>query len=197
MQTSYLIQRLQAPYNDKPDAKLTEASSFGGGYRHGGISEEGMKLLRDIFSFDYMGAAQFEFGAVLEALNIIAKDADNYDTFIVQFHLKKGIQKVLENSKFDHVHLTKPIYVIARPEWKEEIIKRLEGFANNDIKNFFTRERVNLDLSLKGTWRDGTPITNPTQGWLELDNGYFFFINKEMFKKTVKLFGVKNNLILT
>jgi hypothetical protein len=27
-------------------------------------------------------------------------------------------------------------------------------------------------------------------GWLEIDNGYMFFVDADMFKKTKKLFGI-------
>lgn len=57
LKQTYLVQRLNRPTNgyDNP-------FSFGGGLKNGGLSEDAMKLLRPIFSFDYMGSAEFEFG---------------------------------------------------------------------------------------------------------------------------------------
>ena len=40
--------------------------------RNGGLSSEAMDLIRGIWAFDYMGAAEFEFGAVPKALQKIA-----------------------------------------------------------------------------------------------------------------------------
>ena len=41
--------------------------------RNGGLSNEAMDLIRGIWSFDYMGASEFEWGAIPKALGEIAK----------------------------------------------------------------------------------------------------------------------------
>lgn len=67
MNRIWLIQRLQAP------KEQFKTFSFGGGLINGGLGEDAMKALGSIFSFDYMGAAEFEWGAVPMALQSLAK----------------------------------------------------------------------------------------------------------------------------
>ena len=45
-----------------------------------------------------------------------------------------------------------------------------------------TKESVSLDTAFDNKYY---------LGWLELDNGFFFFIDDEMYKNTAKLFEIK------
>ena len=67
---SYLIQRL-----GKPTGGIGPFS-FGGGFINGGLSNEGAKAISSICIFDYMGAAEFEFGALPKALDSMALSAE-------------------------------------------------------------------------------------------------------------------------
>jgi len=53
MKDTYLVQRLNKPVSNTG----MEMFSFGGGLKNGGLSGDAMKLLRPIFSFDYMGSS--------------------------------------------------------------------------------------------------------------------------------------------
>lgn len=61
MKNVYYVQRLLSAGDIPPFA-------FGGGKVNGGISPDVMKLLNKVFSFDYMGSAEFEWGAVPTAI---------------------------------------------------------------------------------------------------------------------------------
>ncbi len=91
MNKSWLIQRLLKPYKvENTWTKLSNAFSFGGGCRHGGLSDEVMDLIKDIFRFDYMGAAEFEFGAVPTTFQAIARGVgeSTYKAFKIQVKYK-------------------------------------------------------------------------------------------------------------
>lgn len=94
MERSYLIQRLKDPYLGHEKNPF----SFGGGYKNGGLADEAIDLLKDIFSFDYMGAAEFEFGALPKALNRIASEIKDYTTWSTTVKAKKENQKKREKS---------------------------------------------------------------------------------------------------
>lgn len=147
---TYLIQRLNKPTN------FNNPFSFGGGYRNGGLSEEAMKLLSPIFSFDYMGSAEFEFGAVPEAF-----------------------QK-LSNAENVVGEVSSVFYICPK-----ELINHVEKTINKLIENEYElnlKESCRLKQSISG---DGK---NKNCGWIELDNGFMFFTDKEMFEKTKALF---------
>ena len=75
MKRSYLIQRLNKPIKIEGNGLLATLQknpiSFGGGLRNGGFPQKAMDILRKVFEFDYMGSAEFEYGAVPEALAAI------------------------------------------------------------------------------------------------------------------------------
>jgi hypothetical protein len=158
MKPSSLIQRLEKPLGfDNP-------FSFGGGYRNGGVSSEGMAVLRDIFSFEYMGAAEFEFGAVPAALEFIRVQGTN-GNLITGEH--------------------RNVYYIAPIPYEEGVRRIIEQLLEDERQLRFLREPTLLARSFENPdemWRR-------TVGWLELDNGFFLFIDQEMFEKTKHLFG--------
>lgn len=192
MESSYLIQRLQKPF---PPAKgkdssllesLSNAFSFGGGLINGGISKEGMALLKDIFRFDYMGSSEFEWGAVPKAMQEIAKNIESYVSDEMEVTSLRKPWKLVKGKEQPIIKNTAKVYVICRKENIDEIKSRIVGWATEEPYGGKTKERINLINSIcpESDWdRD-------VCGWLELDNGFFFFTNKEMFEKTEKLFGV-------
>lgn len=164
MKKSYLIQRLQAPVGfDNP-------FSFGGGLKNGGLSEESMSMLRGIFSFDYMGSAEFEFGAVPKALNRIAREVNYF------------IAKSISTDKGE-------IYIFCHEDEWPDISDRIWLYINNSwSRETKTKEMVLLKEALEQTSKVRT------LGWLEISNGYFFSIDKDMFIKFCNVFGVDPNI---
>lgn len=183
MQSSYLIQRLKKPFKatDNEKAKLLQnfgdAFAFGGGLVNGGLKEEAMKLLRPIFRFDYMGSAEFEFGAVPETLakildGVIAKEYGHF-RIPVQFSYKNWKEKKPKTGIAD-------VYVICKISDELEIISRINTFAKETYHN--TKEVINLNSSLAQE-----EYSKDIVGWLELDNAFMFFSDKEMYDKVVAL----------
>lgn len=159
MRRSYLVQRLNAPRS------MDNPFSFGGGMRNGGLSDEAMDLLRGIFSFDYMGAAEFEFGAVPKALNNIVSQADSLRAFEVK--TPSGV-----------------VLAVAPQQWETEVGKRIRSWATGKEDG---KESTRLSRALDPQGEHDSR----TQGWLELDNGFAFFVNREMWAKFCALFGVE------
>lgn len=154
MDRTYLVQRLNKPTGH------ANPFSFGGGLANGGISREGMALLKGIFSFDYMGSAEFEWGAVPAAL-----------TFIASTKLTSGT--------YEGVHYICPV---SYEEGVKEVIRALL----DDENSLRLKERCGLKERISGSM-----YSKDNVGWLELDNGFFFFVDDTMFANTKKLFGVE------
>jgi hypothetical protein len=189
MESSYLIQRLLKPYPVKEGSILKDNPfAFGGGLMNGGLSNDAMDLLRPIFRFDYMGSAEFEFGEVPKTLSKIAENRDKYIAF--EFLVKYKYDSWFK--KRQTVEGKKSVYVICQAEWVDEVKSVICHHANNARRKgdkYFTKEAVFLDRSL--ALLEGDDWAKDYQGWLELDNGYFFFSNKEMFDKVCTLFEIK------
>jgi hypothetical protein len=159
LKRTYLIQRLEKPVKmDHPIFGKDNPFSFGGGLQNGGLSAEAMNLLRPIFAFDYMGAAEFEFGAVPESLTELHQSKRSCGTVLVD--------------------KDRPVYYICKKEHEEEVKTILPKIYEGEIR---TKEYVGLDYYFKE--KDPRVV-----GWLEIDNGFFFFGNKEMYEKTKELF---------
>lgn len=173
MKPSYLIQRLNKPSTGGPLGP-DNPFSFGGGLKNGGMSDEAMQYLRNIFSFDYMGATEFEWGVVPDAFQQIAKNLDLYVTVEIEASSKSG------NSK--------AVYIICPKTDIDEVVSRIKAFAYEEYGKStpHTKEMVGLQGAID------QKKYSVALGWLELDNGFMFFIEKEMFSKTAELFGIGN-----
>jgi len=158
MRRSHLIQRLKKPIGGD------NSWSFGGGLKNGGISQKGMDLIRDIFSFDYMGSAEFEFGAVPAALDFLAEQSS---------------LKAITSGKIQGV------YFICPKSYVEGVTETILALLD-DESNMRLKERCGLKDRIKNP----SKYNESNVGWLELDNGFFFFLDKDMFKKTKLLFEV-------
>lgn len=167
MKRSYLIQRLLNPSKfsfGKVEVK-DNPFAFGGGLKNGGLSEDAMNLVRDVFSFDYMGSAEFEFGAVPEALKKMV------DTPLVTSLVHTGIGSGV-------------VHFICKQDCADEVRSRICEWAAGEPRN--TKESVGLNRALKGE------KYSRAVGWLELDNGFMFFIDQGMFEKVCELFGIES-----
>lgn len=154
----FLIQRLSPPVN------FINPFSFGGGLKNGGLSPDAMNALKSIFSFDYMGSAEFEWGAIPKSLQQIARDHSEYLGFTLTCKTKE--ENMVE------------LYIICKPSDFHLFSKWLISKTFNEYDpELITKEYVG--------------IQEPNIcGWLDIDNNIFFFTNKEMFEKTKQLFGV-------
>jgi hypothetical protein len=165
MRRSWLIQRLKQPYPQDSVLGADNPFAFGGGYRNGGLSDEAMGLLRGIFSFDYMGAAEFEWGAVPKAMQSLAKQAKKLTAYPLDVD--------------DH-----RLYVLCQQAHADEVSERITGWATERYNDLKEQTRLSSALNPERDW------DREVCGWLELDNGFFFFTDEAMWRATARLFGV-------
>lgn len=183
MRRSWLVQRLTKPRAQGFLGGKDNPFAFGGGLRNGSLSDDAMDLLRPIFGFDYMGAAEFEFGAVPKALQALAKDklaAFSVDVALADVPLGWRAPKDAPTPEGSAT-----IYGIARKSEVDEVKARVVGWAAEDLNRLKEQTRLNSALRPVEEW-DGD-----VQGWLELDNGFFFFADRVMWEQTCAVFGVK------
>lgn len=185
MMESFDIQRLTKPFlrNGEP---MPNPFSFGGGLRDGGLSEDAMKLLAPIFDFDYMGAAEFEFGALPKALDRMVKsESGSLAAFSVD--VKTGKTKTYPFKEEKDGVCADTVYVVCPEAWCAEVKDRIQKFARAE-RTLRTRESVGLERSIREKAAGNEPRY---LGWIEINNGYMFFLDKDMWLKVLELFGVK------
>ncbi len=183
--SSWLIQRLEIPRG-----RAVTPFTFGAG-GSGGLSKEAIDLVSPIFSFAYMGAAEYEFGSVPKALNTIAKYCGTGSGIAGELILDDEGRKVY--------------YICSKEQqpYVEELISYLYSGKHDGAYRMRDwvglRETLRYDSPDQLKLRKAYMTENETfeaakrhlpLGWLELNNGFFFFADREMFEKSCRLFGV-------
>lgn len=166
-----LVQRLQKPRG------YVNPFSFGGGLKNGGLSDEAFDLLKNVVSFDYMGAAEYEFGAVPEAFNKIAKSV------LLWFEMSIGIKDgKVTTAKNADTYI--PVYIICSLNDAGSVKARILELAQNKC-------RLKMGSGFPGALIPRNEWDGDNCGWLELDNGFMFFTDHNMYVEMGKLFGVE------
>lgn len=175
MQQPYLIQRLLKPF---APPIISELFSFGGGLKNGGLSDEAMKLLRKIWRYDYMGSAEFEFGAVPRSLREIAKNISKYKTGDIDVD---GMCRDLTSGK--ELKATAKIFYVCPQQDEKEVCEWIQKFADDRKRDYRTKERVSLSGAICQS-----KYHKDIAGWHDIDNHYLFFTDKGMFESFCALF---------
>lgn len=195
MKRSWLVQRLRKPYRWKgegdppPVVKLMGRLSFGGGRTNGGLSDEAWEMLREVFEFDYMGASEFEWGALPDALRALAA-AKKKLAFTFTVPLAEVPRQWRDKSEGEPTGHGR-IFVLCADGHATEAAARIDAWARDSSPDLL--ERLNLTDAL----RPREEWDERTCGWLELNNGFMFFTDQEMWEKTCSLFGVKTPAVAT
>lgn len=162
---THLIQRLRKPINKQNNlSALGEAFAFGGGLKNGGLSSEAMDLLRPLFSFDYMGSSEFEWGAIPKFFEYIATNNKSYCGYKI---------KIQE----------KDVFVVCDTSYSTLIFKRIKEIAK---KKVFLKDPSMFDFALNPS-RD---YHYDYVGWLELDNHFMFFTDEQIYNSVLLLFSI-------
>lgn len=182
---SWLVQRLQRP-NPNPNGLPVKDNpfAFGGGYKNGGLSDEAMDMLRELWRFDYMGAAEFEFGAVPEALSKLAGAKLAASSFTIPLAEVAANWRDKSKAKPEGEAM---IYVLCPEGWDEEIERRVRAWASESNDDEF---RLKEGTRLSAALRPVEDRDRETCGWLEISNGFLFFSDEPMWQKACALFGV-------
>lgn len=189
-----LVQRLSPPREE-----YTGAWSFGCGHKHGGLNQEAWDIITKLCSFEYMGSAEFEFGALLEAFQSMVSNMGDLEAYLVyvvgnpEFPFSRKFSayeyEELEAIK-NSCSIEATVFVLApkriRPHVEETILaialdeQRLQDPAN-----------LNDTLFCDPEWDERNEwAREKTCGWVELDNGFMFFSDEDMWRNFCRLFDV-------
>ena len=169
MKSSYLIQRLQKPYPGSEDNPF----NWGGGYIRGGFNETAYKHLNQIFRFDYMGAAEFEFGEVPKSMSIIQ----------AYFTIGNGVTGVM------YIHKI-PVYYLCHKLLETEVKDRIKELSQNKYRlkehTFFDEAlAARIPANIVPEKKDKYKFAAEFIGWLDIENHFMFFLDKSAFDKFV------------
>lgn len=204
MKDTWLVQTLDKKPRDAFHAKVAQV--FGG---HGVLlSKEGWELIQSVCTLHYMGAAEFEFGTIPECLSAFARDSKELTTFPLIIsrkfikpnwnheraqrdarrkelaEAKRAGKKAPRAKKVVSQRTDDPVvYVICRKSVATDVPGRIVSLAGDKIE---LKRGCGFSRALDPTTDyDKEPI-----GWLELDNGFFFFLGYEEYAGMCRLFSV-------
>jgi hypothetical protein len=145
LRRSWLVQRLNTPHTGVWGKDKDNPFAFGGGLRNGGLSDTAMDLIRGIFSFDYMGAAEFEFGAVPTALDGLAKAHKQLvaDTLTIPL---ADVARTWHDKSTGDPDGDALVYVLARAEHLDDVKQRITDIAAG---NYQLKESTHLNAVLR------------------------------------------------
>lgn len=203
MYSTYRVQRLKQPPKSEWHAKASQV--FGGGMLQ--LGGDAWKLLQSAFDIEYMGSAEYEFGALPKSLSAFHDDHEKLEAFefvVERKFIKKNSsrataeqdarRKVITAAKA--AGLTPPrkkppkkgdlpgdatVYVICRREHREEVQQRILELAGDKTR---TKGANHVARALDPV----SEYDRNTCGWYELDNGFFFFTDRTMWERTTALF---------
>ena len=198
METTKLIQRCTAPLHSPMGIRNPFAFGAGGGR----LSSQALDLLAPVLNFDYMMAAEYEFGAVPDGLNKIRQHADKklfFSTLDIKVKSVKLKSDYIQDKKREAESV--PVYVIGAESNREEIERRVTLLATDEDKCLQDMWQHFKGKLHEGMYVRDSPLLNryikfmpardrPIVGWLELDNGFFFSVYPSMTEKFAALFGL-------
>lgn len=160
--TRVMLQRLMVPSGFGSN-QWVAFTPFGAGGK-GGLDDLTLQDLDGVFDFDYMGAAEYEWGAVPNALSslraCVKENRASYGSFLYRS--------------------TIPIYFICAVEDKKQVLgairRLLKGSAGTQA---FHYTGIGEALGRKAGPRD-------IAGWLDISNHFMFFSDKTMYTKTLR-----------
>lgn len=161
--STHLIQRLTNPTGRAVDNPFT----FGAG--GGRLTDKMKQELSSIWTFDGMGSANFEYGAVPESLEGIGK------------YSSKG------NAVTDTLQFQKPVYYICHRDLESYVRETVTQLAHDETR-LVLKEMCMLEANLKGK-----DYAQRIVGWLELNNYFLFFVDQEMYEKSLAYFGIRKS----
>lgn len=210
---TWLIQRLLVPRENRGTGPLANAHRvFGGGML--GLTTDMWELLDPIFELDYMGAAEFEFGKIPKVIGELVHDKTlTVGDFVIKaseykpsWSREAALREVRRRELDDAWKAgTKPKRASRS---KKKQVEGLPVMQDRRVYYLCRRDHVRyvhdtvLDLAVgKLQLKEGARLSNALDpiddrdhrygGWLELDNGFFFFTNEKMWLETARLFGVQ------
>lgn len=177
MKATFLVQRLQQPIG------RINPCSFGGG--GGRMNKEAMEMLAQIWSWDYMGAAEFEFGAVPDAFNKMIGNELVASFFTIPYKYER---KRWRNTPTEVFEGKAQVFYVCIKEQEDEVKERLRLWAKKEPEYRAMKESLRFN---EGIAEVTGAVTCDIVGWFELDNGFFFFSDEKMWRKTCEMLEIK------
>ena len=197
-----LVQRLIP----RPDSGMLNPFAFGGGLVQGGLSKAALNALP--FRFDYMGAAEYEWGAVPECLYTMAENSADLvtSTILIPVENIKGwlsheMEKELRAAKDDDAKKSiyiewagematdgkVAVHIISHRDFQQDVEEDIREMVSMGYDSEDRRPRDSLGFP-RAVFQAKEEHKGDVCGWLALHRAFFFSVSQEMFDHTWAMF---------
>jgi hypothetical protein len=187
LKRTYLVQRLLKPL-PKTDStsllKLLDFGAFGVGLTNGGFSKQAMQALNTICRFDYMGASEFEWGAVPNAFKTMLQDSEKNPIVCRELQINPQDVRIKHSHDNGTPERATPqtLWVFCLASQVDLVLERVKALTEIEDE-FMLCERTGLGRIIKYN------INEPVVGWIELDNGFVITLDAAMRDAFAALFS--------
>lgn len=175
MKDTYLIQRLNPPSG-------WDSFQFVGG--RNSFDKKICNFIESLFSFDYMGAAEFEGGAVQAIFKLIAERSKKDHLELFELEIDRDCIHTWRLWK--RIHGRTKIWIVCHKTMRSEVVRRVlsviyneDDSNSNDLKRRFG---FGESLAIEVGWN------RKLIGGLEIDNGFLISSSKEMAQGFLQIF---------
>jgi hypothetical protein len=182
----WLLQVLtEAPQTDWD--KGLDKMSFGGG--GSGLTKDAWAIVNKLFGFEYMGSAEFEFGALPKALHALSKaELDTSEVIIEARHIERddwtrtGLAKKKEVPPYPG---DTTVYVLSQKGQLDDIKKILKGVADGShrCKDYHRGKYIFDPIKPEGRRYIGWLNVQPEEAFIALTD-------KTTFERVCAVFGM-------
>lgn len=195
----YLVQVLNKPY--PTDSKLFEFGNpfcFGGGLVNGGLTKEANDCIKQIWSWEYMGAAEYEFGEVPKTLRRMV-DGLMAGDYVAGYFAIKGKYRPLnkdgrpqyEWDKVEAKPCTTKTFVFCHKDHVVQVKEFLTDLAHGrENKKRLTRDDTRSNVVFHPNWQDIKDVF-PAIGGLNFENAFVYLTYQPSIDKFCEIFSLK------
>lgn len=194
----YLILRLMKPYSPITFPAPPELEGY---YQKTiKISDESSTWLRNALKCDYMGSAEFEFGAIPKSLNEMAEIGKAGELTVMEFPIAGTPAVDRVKGEVYSMGMVEPLgvttYLICPTVLLEQAKAAILEFASNNFGGRRTKEIVYMKTGLFGQLEKDRKTKKVTYeesqylAWYDLDNHWFLTKSKEQADALAFLLGI-------
>jgi hypothetical protein len=121
-----------------------------------------------LWKMDYMGSAEFEFGALPKSLKRICRRLDEYHVYTL--------------TEFKRPKTDEAVRVFCLPEQLNEITEGIRALLESEYPKMQMKERAEFYTNFHGTETNYSCV----DAWWEIDNDFFFAVGKQHMKNILK-----------
>lgn len=181
MQKTWLVQGLkQLPKPSK--GHLSNAHRVFGGHALG-FSDSGWDVVDQLFGLQYMGAAEYEFGALPGALHEIGEARADYTSGVLRLG-RTNFPRNYRTSQETDTRVPRDVFYICPKDLVSEVETRIKEIAKDKV-------RIKNGCRLPSALHPADDSDLSWVGGLDLNNRFFFFVDEPTFKRVCGFFGIE------